>query len=413
MAKPQLSLRSLDLLEGGQNTSLENIAHLAAEILDAPTSLISVIQTSRNRQFVSAGCGIDLSSDETRAFPLEESICNLVYVSDQPLVIVDLQKDARTKNMNSVNTMGLRSYIGVPIHGVDGDAIGTLCCVTHEPRAWSTANVLTLTRLAQSVDDVIRYRAATLDQQKINAKLTKLLDARSSFTSHLSHEIRTPLTALVGSIKLLKAINPEGQIGELVGMMSRSSSRLLDIVNDSLDFAKLDSGQFKTITELCDLGDLARDVVSSFKIYSATKGLQTAVIDNLGGTQFMADKKALDSLMHNLFGNAVKFTHEGKAEIVLGYDQDGDVEIKVIDTGIGIEPSAHSLIFEEFQQANPRIARKYGGTGLGMAIVKRLVEIMHGEISLTSELGKGTTFTISLPLEIAKSTHSLPDRQVG
>lgn len=402
MENSQFSLRSLGLLEGSKDISLENIANLAADILDAPVSLVSVIQVSRQRQFVSAACGLDISNDKARAFPLDESICNFVYELNQSLVIPDLLADPRTKNMMSVKQLGLKSYVGVPIHAIDGNVIGSLCCISREVRAWTSKDVGRLKRLAQSVDDVIRYRAAALDLVKTNLKMEKILRARSSFTSHLSHEIRTPLTALIGSIKLLSAMKLEGQLAEFVNMMTRSSSRLLNIVNDSLDFAKLDAGQFKISVEECDLGELARDIVGSFKAQSSAKGIQTDVIDNLSGVKFMADRSALDSMLHNLFGNAVKFTHAGKAEIILGLDLDGDLQIKVCDTGIGIEPDAHAVIFEEFEQANPRIARKYGGTGLGMAIVKRLVEVMQGEISLSSEVGKGTTFTISLPLARAR-----------
>ncbi len=413
MSNPKYSLRSLGLLEVATNQSLENITHLASQFLNAPVSFVSVIQDARSRQFVSASCGLEFADESERAFPLEESICNFVYRSEQPLIISDLRTDSRTKYMNSVRELGLQSYAGVPIHGIDGEVIGALCCITTEPRNWSEHEVSTLLRLAQSVDDFIKYRAAAIDQQKINKQLTKLLAARSSFTSHLSHEIRTPLTALVGSIKLLTAMNLQGQVGELISMLNRSSSRLMNIVNDSLDFAKLDAGHFKVSLEECDLGELARDIVSSFKIQADAKSIETAVIDKLAGLKFMADRKALDSMLHNLFGNSVKFTHEGRAEIWLDRDQDGAVEIKVLDTGIGIEPSSHAKIFEEFEQANPRIARKYGGTGLGMAIVKRLVEVMHGSISLTSQPGKGTTFTIVLPLEMAGSAPSIPDRQAG
>ncbi|MDD9738013.1 ATP-binding protein [Seohaeicola sp. SP36] len=127
----------------------------------------------------------------------------------------------------------------------------------------------------------------------------------------------------------------------------------------------------------------------------------------------MADRRAVFSVVQNLFNNAIKFTDNGSAEIELSTDAYGSVQIKVKDTGIGIEDQSLATIFEEFQQANPRIARQHGGTGLGMAIVKRLIEAMDGEIKVQSELGKGTTFTVSLPLEAIAPVSSQADTRAG
>lgn len=401
MPTKKYTYEALGLVENGEDGLLSTVTHFAAKSLGAPVSLVSVIQEKKNRQYISAGCGIPLESEHDRQVTLGESVCLIVHDSHKPLIVSDLLEDRRTMNMDTVRKFGFRSYIGVPIHSNIGAVIGSLCCLKMEPCDWDPDNIESLTKLAKAVDGIILARAISLEQEATNKRLKKLLETRSSFTAHLSHEIRTPLTGLVGSIRLLNSMNLEGKAGELVQVLNRSSTNLLSIVNDTLDFAKLDAGHFRIIEEPCDLAQLAREVVDSHRIVAEEKGLLIEVHDQLGGELFNADKRALGSILHNLFGNAVKFTHAGSAAIKLAINLNGSVEIHVTDTGIGIAKEAQETIFDEFQQASSRIARKYGGTGLGMAIVKRLVEAMNGEICLRSEVGKGAIFTVTLPLEQA------------
>ncbi len=401
MPTKKYTFEALGLVEGGDDGFLSTVTHFAAKSLGAPISLVSVIQKKKNRQYISAGCGMPLENEQDRQVTLDQSICLIVHDSHQPLVVKDLLEDDRTRNMESVRHFGFRSYIGVPIHSNTGAVIGSLCCLRMEPCEWDADSIETLTKLAEAVDGILLARAASLEQEATNKKLKKLLESRSSFTAHLSHEIRTPLTGLVGSIRLLNSMNLEGKPGELVQVLNRSSTNLLNIVNDTLDFAKLDAGHFKIHEEPCDLGELAREVVDSHRIVAEEKGLRVEVQDRLGGELFIADRRALGSILQNLFGNAVKFTHQGSASLSLSVNHIGAVEIEVTDTGIGISEEAHGTIFDEFQQASARIARKYGGTGLGMAIVKKLVEALEGEIHLKSEINKGSTFTVTLPLEQA------------
>lgn len=398
MGKSKFSFAALGLVDNGQDACFENIAFLARQLLNATGALVSVMQPAKGVQYIS-GSSVGCVTEENRNFPLEQSICRLVFTDKQPVLIVDLTADPRTKALTPVCQSGLKSYVGVPIHAVSGKVIGSLCCFWTEQTHLDETHIALLQRLARGVDDIIRARVTGLEKDRTNAKLTNMLAARSSFASHLSHEIRTPLTGLVGSIKLLTAMELDEKPRELVKLMDRSSARLLTLVNDTLDFAKLDSGNFRITEDACDIGELAREIVDSARIMAEDKDVVIGVTDHLEGDLFMADRHALDSVIHNLFWNAVKFTHVGTAQIILSRNADDGVDITVADTGIGIAEEAQGTIFEEFQQANPRIARKYGGTGLGMAIVKRLVDLMDGEISLTSQPGVGTTITVSLPLE--------------
>lgn len=394
------SFEALGLLDESTDQSLLNIIDLASSMLDAPISFASLLEHSKSRQYFPASIGFLSELEEARETPIEESICKYVQQDQKTITIPDLLTDDRTKDNPLIHRYGLRSYLGTPIHAVSGKTIGALCCMHTSPTRWTALDIATLEKLALCVDDIIKARALALEEQKANEKLAQLAAARSGFIAHMSHEIRTPLTGFIGSVKLLNSMNLEGKPGELINLLNRSSSRLLDVVNDALQLAKLDAGQFKIFEEECDLGVFVREVMTSHLDIAISKSVDLRVSDGLSGKIYLLDRRAMESIVHNLLGNAIKFTEMGFAQIDLSEDESGQVVIAFIDTGIGIPEEYHATIFEEFEQAGPKIARKYGGTGLGMAIVKRLVEMMDGEIILQSRPGEGTKVSVTLPLRI-------------
>lgn len=404
------SLEDLGLVGHARHLRLDSITRLAASVIGAPVATVSVIQTDLDRQFFTASQGLPDTLTESRETPLEMSICRFVKESGCPLVIPDLLADPRTADNPMVLEHGLRSYIGVPIHAGTGRPIGSLCCIKTEVYDWTEAQIDTLLQLAACVDDLIQLSTVKLDEQKVNRKLRAIAGARSGFVTHIGHEVRTPLTGMVGSIRLLDRLNLDGRAGELVGLLNRATVRLLDIVDDALDLARIDAGKFRIAHDICDLDRIAADTVAAHRAAADMKSVVTGVTSSLSGQVYLADRMALASVLDTLFGNAVKFTTAGQAAIRLSQDSYGNVRIEVSDTGIGIPPALQGSLFDEFEQAGPRIARKYGGTGLGMAMVKRLVELMDGEIELISQPERGTTVTIVLPLECAGD--GVPDRSL-
>lgn len=393
----------LGLVSEDMDPAMLNIAELAARMLDTPASFVSVLEHQKSRQYFSVCTGLPSELEVSRQTPIDHSICRFVQEAEKMVVIPDLLADRRTMNNPLVHNYGLRAYIGAPIHTVSGKVAGALCCIQGEIRNWSQADREILERLALCVDDIIKARALALEERKANDLLRQKAIARAGFVAHMSHEIRTPLTGIIGSIRLLSSMNVDGHAGELISLLNRSSVRLLDVVNDTLELAKLDANRLKIVEAEWDLGALARDVMETYQGIAEPKGINLVLRDSFGGQTYRCDRRALESVLHNLFGNAVKFTPAGQASITLGNDEFGQVVIKIEDTGIGIPKKYHESIFDEFEQAGPRIARSHGGTGLGMAIVKRLVQLMDGEIALDSRPGLGTRVTVTLPLEAVQS----------
>ncbi|MGH7934257.1 MAG: ATP-binding protein, partial [Candidatus Binataceae bacterium] len=221
--------------------------------------------------------------------------------------------------------------------------------------------------------------------------------AKSEFLSAMSHEIRTPMNAILGMADLLSETALSNEQRKYLSIMMNNGAALLDLIDDILDFARVESGKLALETEDFDLCDLAERVAETLSIRAHQKQLEIAVRIAPGvPTALVGDPLRLRQILINLLGNAIKFTDSG--EVVLTVERDasesdpGRLHFIVSDTGIGLAENQREHVFASYTQADISTARKYGGTGLGLAIVKQLVELMGGRIWVESELGSGSTF---------------------
>nr|WP_321464407.1 PAS domain S-box protein [uncultured Desulfobulbus sp.] len=230
--------------------------------------------------------------------------------------------------------------------------------------------------------------------------------AKSDFLALVSHEIRTPLNAIVGFSGLARRTSDQAQVRNYVDILDQSAHLLLDLVNDILDMSKVEAGQLTIDAIPFNLPEVLESLQWQFgAIAERTPGVALQFqLDPHLPTWVIGDPTRLRQVLSNLLSNALKFTAAGSVRLqVLAQDvQDGEetcyLSLSVIDTGIGIDPDRHHLLFQPFEQIEPGISRQYGGTGLGLAIVRRLVELMKGEIEVESQPGKGSRFTVQLCL---------------
>lgn len=246
-----------------------------------------------------------------------------------------------------------------------------------------------------------------MEHQLVEAKESaeRASQAKGDFLAMMSHEIRTPLNAVLGFSDLLAAthLNPEQQ--DYLKTILDSSSALLVVLNDVLDYSKIESGKLDLQFLPMEVNRVIRSAMEIFRPQAALKGVRIHAVFSGGLPAFlMCDAARLSQIIHNLLSNAVKFTERG--EIVVELFASGSrqgavwpVTLRVRDTGIGIDLERHPMLFDPFYQADSSTKRRRGGTGLGLAIVRRLVGLLHGEIEVSSELGKGTTFVVRLPLQ--------------
>jgi PAS domain S-box-containing protein len=225
---------------------------------------------------------------------------------------------------------------------------------------------------------------------------------KSAFLANMSHEIRTPLNAIVGFANLLKEefISKEEK-EEYINIINKSSDNLMMLINDIIDLARIESGQLNLLRSEVDVNKMLNSLYTTFKQRAKVeKGDDVSVVlslpENINQLDILADENRLVQIFNNLLGNALKFTTRGFVEF--GYTADNEyIRFYVRDTGIGIRQEKHSIIFEQFRQADEAIAKHFGGTGLGLTICKRLVNAMGGEIGLFSEPGEGAEFFFTIP----------------
>ncbi|MFC0181411.1 Signal transduction histidine kinase [Pseudarcicella hirudinis] len=418
-------LKDYSILDTLPEKDFDDITKIASEICQTPISLVSLID--EKRQWFKSSFGLN-----TRETPREVSFCaHAIITPEESFIIPDATKDERFfDNPLTTGAPYVIFYAGIPLVNSDGFPFGTLCVIDSKPKNLTEEQVIALKALANQVMSQLELRKKALNLQQIRNTLEKkneelvlaksnleeALKAKSIFLSMMSHEIRTPLHAILGNIQLLLEESPRPDQEQPLKVLKFTGETLLSILNDILDFSKIEAGKVDLEEIQLDIHNLIENIITINLQKAQERGnVITAMIDPGIKPDLLGDPTRLVQIINNLVSNAVKFTQNGeiaiKAILIENSAGFNTVSFQISDTGIGIEKEALSRIFEEFSQASNKTTRKFGGTGLGLTITKKLLSLFKSDLRVTSELGTGSIFSFDLTFKkgIKKAPKAEPE----
>jgi signal transduction histidine kinase len=409
LARSVEELRALGETSQAVNSTLDlemvlnTIVSKAVQLSGTEAGAIYVFDESQSEFRLRATYGMDQSLITALGdahIRLDDQNIALVLANREPIQVADLAEAARSPVDDIVLRAGFRARLAAPLLSGD-DIVGLLVVRRRTPGVFPQNTVdLMKTFAAQSALAIQNARLF----QEIDDKGRQLEVAskhKSQFLANMSHELRTPLNAILGYTELILD-NIYGEAPEkmrtVIERVQTNGRHLLGLINDVLDLSKIEAGQLTLSLSDYSLAELVQGVYVAVEPLASQKNLALTTKVAKGLPAGRGDERRLAQVLLNLVGNAIKFTEQGEVAIEASA-ANGAFNVAVRDSGPGIAAADQQKIFEEFQQVDNTSTRQKGGTGLGLAISKRIVEMHGGRILVDSELGKGSTFTIRLPVK--------------
>lgn len=335
--------------------------------------------------------------------PLERIFPARDYRAGTPIVWDDLATLApaeRRPHHDDLLAQGFHTVVVAPLAN-QGQVMGTLNLFRLAPQAYDAGLAATLVTLAQPLASAMANARLYTDLARTNTDLARATQVKSEFLATMSHELRTPLNAIIGFSEVLQ----DGTFGDLNGRQQRyvgnvldSGRHLLALINDVLDLSKVEAGHMELHPEDLALVPLLTKVREQMLPLAQKKGVSLRIeADSTAAPRLHADRARVVQILYNLLSNAIKFTPTDGTVSVRWTVQPDAVALAIQDTGIGIAPEDQQRVFADFQQVDSALGRTQQGTGLGLGLTRRLVELHGGTLSLQSAPGQGSTFTVTLP----------------
>jgi len=377
---------------------LEKIGAMAAELTDSVGSSILLKDPRTGELRFCTAAGVPAGQLADVPVPVEGSIAGAVLTSGEPLIVPDAQADPRHYGQVGQHSgLEILSLLAVPLQ-IQDSRIGVLEAVNKRGgREFSPEDVETLMTLAAQAAVAIENARLVEELQDAYERLGELDRLKSDFIAIASHELRTPL-----SLILLYAAVLREQLGDASGTkveaVQRAAMRLKNIIDTMLNLRYLETGQMELRPIHFDLRAEVKGASEDYAVLAEANGVEVSADLPDEDVPVFADRDKVRVLLDNLISNAVKFTPSGGRVQVLLRRSGEEVNVEVIDTGVGIPPEALPCIFDRFYQAEDTLTRRHSGMGLGLSIVKGLVDLHHGRVQVESVPNRGSRFAVTLPL---------------
>jgi signal transduction histidine kinase len=392
------ALRESALLASEAEEAFDRLTRLASKLLGVPVSLLTLIDA--DRQVFKSAIGLPEPVATTRQTPLSYALCQYVVADDAPVTIDDTRAHPRLREHLAVTELGVGAYCGVPLRTPEGQVLGSLCAIDLVARVWTPEDLAALSDLASVATAEVELRARTREAGRRAAALAAA-EAKGAILANMSHEIRTPLTSISGYLDLV--LDEEAGVvsddqRELLGIAKRNADRLTGLLDDLLDISQLEAGAISLRRAAVDLAAATRAVADGFRAQIAAKDQELVVELDAALAPVWADPQRLTQILTVLLSNAHKYTPAGGRITVTATPGSDAVRVTVRDTGIGLTAAEQTRLFEPFYRAKNRATEEIGGAGLGLAIVRALVERHGGKMEVVSAQGQGAAIGFTLPV---------------
>lgn len=371
----------------------------AAKLIDTEAASILLFDSRTRQLYFMAASNEDHGQLTRTPVPLDNSIAGAVFQANRPMIIKDVTKDARwNQDIDQAIHFQTHNILGVPMRNVKRRPVGVLEAINKQGDGhFQVEDIETLSILADIAGVAVEKARLIEELRRANRELSELDQIKSDFISIASHELRTPLSVILGYVSFLREEADPEMASQLNNVMD-AAVHLRTLIQDMVNLRYVDAGEDRRQQERLNLVDVVREM-SLQRDETAAAKQQTITLD-LPSTPLpiLGDRGMIEMIINNLINNAVKFTpNNGRIHVAL-VPKDGEAWLSVADNGIGIPRKDLDRIFRRFYQVESVLRRRYEGMGLGLSIVKDLVELHNGRIWVESKKQAGSRFTIALPL---------------
>lgn len=389
------ALKGLEILDTPEEAMFDEITKLASMICNVPISLVSLIDETR--QWFKSHHGL-----KARETPRSLAFCSHAILGDEVFVIPNAKNDNRFKNNPLVNgDPNVIFYAGIPLALDDQIKLGTLCVIDNKPRELNEEQLQMLRLLGKQTVRLLQMRKDR-DKLEIEKKSAeRATAAKRDFIAAISHDIRNPLNSLLGMAEMIREQPIPEIVTSYVDHIHNAGEVILNLVNDTIELSRLEENVSVLQNEWFNLSQCLAVYYNFFNQETKRKKIEFHLKNEISDTVFLlSDRRKLEKIIWNLTTNAVKFTHDGNVSchvyLETKADEHANLIIQIKDTGPGISPEIKDRLFQKYNEFVPE-GCEISGSGLGLSIVKLSLDEMNGEVQVSSQVGKGSTFQVKIP----------------